>query len=482
MPKKFNIGFVKHKGGGEYFSSCNCGNINQLGSLNWRELERMDVTCPSCKNTNFINLSSKNRDIFPYMEVLEKSRKGFKLKRTNLSVFYDEDFKVLTKENMIQVLKLDLVKNEIKLYKNGETFEYSKFYMEENIGRFFRSANDYKIIKMVSTAETESLYDFIWHKLAYKRNGWGERKFHKGIVNYVKGNYGYMQVLSNAGFPNITRFYETSSYYSENVINRQGTNPKDIIGLPKFLLKYLRENQNVGTFEIKQIKNALKKVDGNRFRELMEIVKDESSVSELCRALDNLIEIHDTYGYNNIKKLTLYLFREVRMNQGITSPQSSAGLLRDYIRMATKLGVEFEKYPKSLKKEHDILQMNYRVQEDAIKKKEFAEVVEKDDYKEFEYECKTFSIVSPKEMDDLVKEGSELSHCVASYVTDIVSKRCKIFFLRKTKNIDMPFATVETRGNNVRQARGYANRTLTQEERDFLAEWAEKKNLQLNYY
>src|SRR6185312_2279753 len=174
----------------------------------------------------------------------------------------------------------------------------------------------------------------------------------------------------------------------------------------KFVLKYIRENQNVGAFEIKQIKNALTKVDGNRFRELMEIVKDESTIRDLCNCLDTLIEIHDKYDYNNIKKLTLYLFREIRMNQGIDSPSSGATLLRDYIRMATKLGQDYEKYPKSLKKEHDITQMNYRVQESEIKKKEFAQAIESEYYKSLEYKKRDFSIITPSEMQDLIREGS----------------------------------------------------------------------------
>jgi PcfJ-like protein len=485
MSKKFNIGFVKHKGQGQYISSCSCGNKEDIGSLTYRELDSLtvNIACNKCRNKNFINLTRKKRDVFPYIEVLDKSRKGFKVKRTNLSVFYDDNLNVLIKENMIQVFKYDLINGSCSLYKNGESVRIIPHYLEDTVGRFFRGVDDSEFIKQVSTAETEALFEFAWNKLSYKKNNtWGERKIHRGLFELINSKYLYMQVLASAGFPNIERFYEKNSYYYTPTINRNGTNPKDILGVPKFMLRYIRENANVGIFEIKQIRTALKKVDGNRFKELVEIVKDESTIRELCSALDNLVEIHDTYGYNNIKKLTLYLFREIRMNQGITSASTGAGLLRDYIRMATKLGMEFEKYPKSLKKEHDIMQMNYKVQEDTIKRKEFSDVVEEKDYKQFEYKRKKFSIITPKEMDDLVKEGSELSHCVASYVNDIVSKRCKIFFLRQTDNLDKPFATVETRGENVRQARGYANRKLTNEERAFLAEWAEKKELQLNYY
>jgi hypothetical protein len=487
MRLKYDIGFVKRRPNtrDEYIASCGCGTITLLGSLGWRELERMDVACRNkeCRNKNFINLTNKNRDIFPYIKVLHKDRKGFKIMRTNLSVFHDDDFNVLIKPNMVQVFKYSLLDGTMKLYKNGEDIKLSHWNKEDVVGRFFRGVDDSKAVKMVSTIETEALYDFIYSKLSYKTNRtWGDRKFWKGLIEFATGKYTYMQILSNAGFPNIERFYEKKTYYSTPTINQDGTSPKDILGVPKFVLKYIRENQNVGTYEIKQIKSALKKVDGNRFRELMSIVKDESTIRELCNTLDNLIEIHDTYGYNNLKKLTLYIFREIRMTQGIDSPSNGAGLLRDYIRMATKLGQEYEKYPKSLKKEHDITMMNYKVQQDAMKKQEFADMVVSEPYKRLEYKKKDFSIITPKEMQDLINEGNELSHCVASYVESIVSGRCQILFLRDTKRLEEPLATIEVRGENVRQARGFANRALRVAERDFVAEWAKKKELQLNYY
>ncbi len=447
-----------------------------LGSLHWRELDRTTVKCEGCGNTNFVNLSSQKRVIYPYIEVLEKSRKGFKVKRTNLSVFHDDDYNVLIKENMVQVLVCDLVNKEYKIYKNGET--------TDDIRRFFTSIDDKKFKEMVSTEETKPLFDFAWDTLSYPDNRtWGrDRKFWRGLLQILNG-YTYMQILSNAGYTNIDRFHEKRSYWNTDyAINKEGTNPKEILGLPKFALKYIRENNNVGVFEIKQIKNALKKIDGNRFKELMEIVRDESTVSELCRTLDTLIEIHDNYKYNNLKKLTLYLFREIRMNQGIDSPSHGSMLLRDYIRMATKLGQDFEKYPKSLKKEHDVTLMNYNVQKNEIKKKDFEEAVNTDEYKKLEYKRKDYSIVAPKEMQDLIKEGNELSHCIASYVQNVIDNKCQILFMRNTNELDKPYVSIEVRNGNIRQVKGFANRNTRSEEKEFIKEWAKKKELVEAYY
>lgn len=460
----------------KFVSSCSCGTVGLHKS------KPTTTTCEGCGNTNFINLSVNNRVVHPYIDVIWKNARGFKVKRTNLSVKLDEEFNIILKPNMVQVLWYDMSNRTVQMWKNGEKvkFLYSRIQDNDAYKRFFTGVDDVKFKNMVSVAQTESLYDMAWNELSRGRS-WNDKRIYRGLIKVF--DYTYLQILSNAGYPNVERFkVNNRGYYTDKTINTDGKNPKDIFGLPKFCLKHIREDENIRTYEVKQMQQALQKVDGNRFKELLEIVKDEASVRELCNSLDTLVEIHDTYKYNNLKKLTLYIFREIRMTQGIMNASTGATLLRDYIKMATKLGQEYEKYPKSLKKEHDITQMNYKVKESEMKQREFKETVTSEEYKHFEWKKKEFAIISPTEMNDLIKEGNELSHCVASYVESINTKRCRIYFMRNTEDLTKPLATVEVRGNNVRQCRGYANRALRQSEREFVAEWAKKKELELNYY
>lgn len=480
--QKYNIGIMLNRGDGNYIASCGCGTVQLLGEMDWRQYRDLHPVCEKCGNKNFIKVNKGERVLHPYLDVLEKSRKGFKVKRTNLSVFHDKEFNIGVKPNMVQVLLYDLANHKIKLWKNGEEVAlYRNLEQCDSYRRFFANLDHEKFKDMVSVTETKSLYNMAWRELSNGQSYRSGKKFYRGLVKLW--NYTYLEILSNAGYPRVERFKERRSYYSNhNTINFDGKNPKEIFGLPKFCLKYLREDDSIGIYEIKRIKEALNKVDGNRFRELLEIVKDENTIKSLCSCADTLLEIHDTYGYNNLKKLTLYLFREIRMTQGIMCPSDGAVLLRDYIKMATKLGQEYEKYPKSLKKEHDITMMNYRVRENELKQREFVEAVTSEDYKALEYKKKEFAIVSPKEMQDLINEGNELSHCVASYVEAVNTKKCKIYFMRNTKDLDKSLATIEVRGGNIRQARGYCNRNLSIEEREFVSEWARKKELEENYY
>lgn len=492
--KKYSIGIIKYQNvenengesSREYVSVCNCGTVKRLGKLTYLELNNLHIVCEDCGNSNFIKLHGvSNKTAYPYLEVLDKSDKGFKVKRTNLSIVCDDNNQIHIKENMISVLIYDLVNKEIKLYKRGKKVEIPKYsYRNEKrimkaIISFFKDVDATHFIDLVSTKNTKPLYQFAYNKISGTNYYYGERKIYRGLVRLF--NYPYMQILANAGFKSLGRFYNPSASY---FVNKEGKSPKEILGLPKFMLKYIKEDVDFDRYNVRDMREAIKEynIEGNILKEIVEIVYDEGKLSDLASCIDTVFELHKKYKYNNIKRLILYLFRETRINQGITSPKEAATLLRDYVRMCTDLSIEHEQYPKSLKKEHDIALMNYKTKQDAIKQTNFIKAVAQNDYKNLEYFDKEYSIIAPKEMDDLIKEGNELSHCVASYVEDVIEGKCKILFLRYTDNLDEPLVTIEVRNNNVRQAKGYANRKVSHKEREFINKWAKDKGLHVNYY
>ena len=480
------IGIVKkHKELGTSIESCLCGTVRILEVYG-----RSGQPCEKCGNEKFLQLKqNESRTLTPYLEVIHKDRKGFKIKRTNLSVIIDDEYKVSIKKNQIQVMQYDLVNDEIRIWKNGhKAFEYKhdgrsidRATSNNAYQRFFHQVDDNDFLKAVRSDGIGELFDFAYKDLSEGTNWSSGRKVYRGLVRLFDNKH--IQILANAGYTNLKRFKESRNYWNRNhILNKQGSNPREILGLPKFAVSLVREDNTISTYEIKQLREAVTKMDGTTFKEMLSIAKDEGSIKKLVSMIDTLSEINVKYGYSNVKRLTLYLFRELKMNQGITNPSEGATLLRDYVKMSIKLGQEYEKYPKSLKKEHDIAQMNYKVKESEIKQKEFNDKVSSDEYKMLEIKSKDFSIISPKTMDELIKEGNELSHCVASYVGAIIDGNCNIYFLRKTDDLDSPYATVEVRGGRVRQARGYANRQLTKEEREFITTWAKKKELVENYY
>jgi len=178
--------------------------------------------------------------------------------------------------------------------------------------------------------------------------------------------------------------------------------------------------------------------------------------------------------------LTNYLFRF----EGLEF-REAISTLRDYYRMADRIGRNVEKYPKYLRSMHDIIQANYKSYKKEYDKEAFLKIINP----ELEYKSKEFQMVNPQEPRDIVQEGTDNNHCVGSYVDDILAKKTYIIFLRKTNTKEEPeqskksLVTVELDIPNKKivQARGSYNRAPTPEEKSFLEEYAKKLKMELDY-
>lgn len=155
--------------------------------------------------------------------------------------------------------------------------------------------------------------------------------------------------------------------------------------------------------------------------------------------------------------------------QSDMAAESAAQVVRtwtDYLRMATKLKINLtleQNYkPKSLKQAH--AECIALLEEDGMKKiakgitKRFSKVnkVVKELTK-YEYADKDFCIVAPRDVMDIVREGTILKHCVhtCDYYFDRISrKESYLLFLRRVAEKDTPWYTLEVEpGGNIRQKR-----------------------------
>jgi len=174
------------------------------------------------------------------------------------------------------------------------------------------------------------------------------------------------------------------------------------------------------------------------------------------------------------KRLLDYVFDDLDhqgLGQHINNQVNGMELLRDYARMATDVvGRDFDRYPRYLKTAHDIVMRNYRVNKSQVLVKKYEGLYE--GLQRLEYKGEKFSIVVPKSLDLVVKEGQALNHCVANYIDGLVEGQYAIVFLRDNEEIDRPLVTVQVHGDRVSQARGVNNRAVTQEEQAFLDQFA----------
>ena len=466
---------------------CSCGQ-HMISNNN----HNLKFQCEKCGNDFFVDARNQGRERFviPYLEAERRDNRGFKVKRVNLSVLYKDGFVKPVKENLKRTIEYDIVDETLKVWRE-DVLEYERngnlrFRRDDTNRMFFAQLDEGLFLEFVSNEVTRDLF-----KIAkdFGGRGWNQKpNILKGLEELASKERKWLQILANAGIPKVGRFRRGGYYYNRNeVVDTFKTKPHEILKVPKFMMSYIREDLTIDRSVLSDLQSHFKNLDVNKFREIMSIVKDEGSFKDLSNCIDYIMQIHVDYGYDNIKKLILYLFREVRLSQGIGSPRDASTYMRDYIRMSRQMGLDWEKYPRSLKKEHDVVQMNYNLLNAGEEKlKLFQASVDKKSYKSLAFGVKDkkskYAILVPETPEDLIKEGNQLSHCVASYVDDVNNDRCKILFLRDKEQIEKPLATIEVRGLNIRQARGFSNRAIPEEQKEFIKLWAEKNNLVEAYY
>lgn len=194
--------------------------------------------------------------------------------------------------------------------------------------------------------------------------------------------------------------------------------------------------------------------------------------------------LRNNNSYRNSKFYQFYTFGkfmdyvcEEAVNQGFKTLNSFMGELRDYLDMCVSMDIKPTLYSSYLKQTHDITSRNYEVKLTEEQAEMFENAYK--DFKSFVTEDKTYSIVRPKNADDVKHEGSALNHCVASYISKVLKRNCLIVFLRKTKATDKPLVTIELENEAIVQARGASNRSITKDEYKAICEYAKKNKLKV---
>lgn len=194
--------------------------------------------------------------------------------------------------------------------------------------------------------------------------------------------------------------------------------------------------------------------------------------------------LRNNNSYRNSKFYQFYTFGkfmdyvcEEAVNQGFKTLNSFMGELRDYLDMCVLMDIKPTLYSSYLKQTHDITSRNYEVKLTEEQAEMFENAYK--DFKSFVTEDKTYSIVRPKNADDVKHEGSALNHCVASYISKVLKRNCLIVFLRKTKATDKPLVTIEIENEAIVQARGASNRSITEDEYKAICEYAKKNKLKV---
>ena len=199
--------------------------------------------------------------------------------------------------------------------------------------------------------------------------------------------------------------------------------------------------------------------------------RNGSLLETLLSSYANEEVFKDNYSFG---KFSNYVINET-INQGYNRVRDFVSELRDYLRMCKQDDIKPTLYSSYLKQTHDITSRNHNVKVEKENEETF-----KSRYKDFkEYKGKVYSVVAPKDSNDLKKEGDTLNHCVASYIKRVIDGECLIYFLRKDKEESL--ITFEVRHNTIVQVRGLHNRKPTENEQQALKEFAKYRKMEVNF-
>lgn len=139
----------------------------------------------------------------------------------------------------------------------------------------------------------------------------------------------------------------------------------------------------------------------------------------------------------------------------------------DYLNMAETLQYDLTRRdvatPKDLRERHDAASETVRyqrIQIDEEKHRKYNEYLRK----MYAFEYGDLCIIVPSGVEDIIREGKVLKHCVGGYAARHFNNQLHIFFLRHKRKPSTPFITIETtarksgrEGVVIRQIHGYRN-------------------------
>lgn len=134
----------------------------------------------------------------------------------------------------------------------------------------------------------------------------------------------------------------------------------------------------------------------------------------------------------------------------------------DYIHQCRELNLNLlDKavlFPKNLYQRHQeqVLQIKLVAEEET--KKKFAKAQKR--LQKYNYQNAIYCIVPPASPQELILEGEAMHNCVGSYIDRITKGMTDVVFLRRLKNIDKSFVTIEIRDNKIVQARAKHNKDI----------------------
>ncbi len=246
-----------------------------------------------------------------------------------------------------------------------------------------------------------------------------------------------------------------------------GKSFSECLGINQQYLSMYREC-SVTSSEHYSIRNVKEYVTPKWLVQYRETVAEIKSVT----ILDELLN------YMTLNKFCRYSAKQLEIHTDETLYHISIWM-RDYINMCESLDIRMRKnnlFPRDIKKAHDDIDTRYKEVMAERKERSKSEALELVNNLFTSYEKDQFTVLIPKDRQDFIREGQELSHCVGgpSYYERHINGEKMIFFIRLISNPQKAYYTAEIDMNTfiVTQLYGYGDKSAPPDVRKFTKEFA----------
>ena len=281
----------------------------------------------------------------------------------------------------------------------------------------------------------------------------------------------YLEKLIKAGIWKLAK--ELMNTYKILEIPKSGELGK-ILGIDRFRMKRLRENDG-GILYLKWLQKEKK---GGR-------IIDDSVIRWFEKEYIKPEDIQFISNYMSEKQIKNYIMRQRKISK--MEIKNLLSTWKDYLSMAKRIQLNVKDpiiyRTKELVKRHNEIVKIVKDKDLVLRAEEISEAFPevntickmlKDKY---EYEGTEYLILAPAEIEDILKEGNALQHCLNksdTYFERINIRESYILFLRKKDKPEEPFYTLEVEPDGtVRQKRTEFDRQHAdiEQAKEFLHKW-----------
>lgn len=348
----------------------------------------------------------------------------------------------------------------------GQATMYENYYWRDE---WYKNNSVYSLESKSSYSNNRCCIDSIRKAIAgtpFQYSTWEEHL--QPQCDYVKffalySNYPAVEYLTKLGFGYFVRakLFDRKTY---SCINWRGNRIDQILRLSSQDIKEVMSyGERVNPMHLRLFQRS--RGDSNR-PTIQTIISFFNTGEDLSNELKTIMK------YANIGQIMNYIQKQINRPENETYRDLRTVLIdwKDYVQECKELEYDlnncFYLFPKDLHEAHQRTMKLIQMRADEILDQKIQKRIKELNRFCFEYEG--LMIRPAKSAQELIREGKKLQHCVGRYAEDHAKGKTSIFFIRRDTEPNKPFYTLELRGNNISQTRGFKNCRMTEEVEKFV--------------